>query len=91
MVDNQKSIGIISKIENDFFVVFSLKDENGRVTKFLWLNYINSDFDLTNSYATLVGQVVTFVYEPMDLFDPRVNEYRQFLVIKKMILVRDEQ
>src|SRR5690606_37974154 len=39
--------GSVTKIENELFVVFSVKDElTGKVYKLLWLNHVKSQFDL---------------------------------------------
>ena len=83
----QSSRGIVTKVEDDFFVVISSQDESGRITKYYWLTFVESEQDLTNSYETLVGKSVDIVYEALEFFDPRILEYRQFLIIKKITLI----
>lgn len=80
----QTSMGTVTKIENDFFVVVSLKDEVGKITKYYWLTFIDSQVDLANSYSTLMGKSLSIDYEPQEFFDPKLREYRQFFVIKKI-------
>ncbi|SHH24119.1 hypothetical protein SAMN04488109_3324 [Chryseolinea serpens] len=81
----QSSEGTVTKIENDFFVVLSLKDESGKITKYYWLTFIESAGDLTSSYSTLVGKTLHIDYEPQEFFDPKLQEYRQFFVVKRII------
>jgi hypothetical protein len=84
--EEQTSIGMVTKIESDFFVIFSLKDELGKITKYYWLTFVDSQFDLANSYSTLIGKSVSISYETQEFFDPRLLEYRRFFVIKSITL-----
>jgi hypothetical protein len=81
----QTATGTVTKIENDFFVVLSLKDESGKISKYYWLTFIESAADLTSSYSTLLGKTLHIGYEPREFFDPKLQEYRQFFVIKRII------
>jgi len=76
--------GVITKIEPFFFVTFSVKDDEGRITKFYWLNFIESEFDLPDNYESLVGKSVDINFISQDFFDPKIKEYRQYHVIRKM-------
>ena len=78
------SAGTVTKIDNEPFVTFSIKDESGKVTKYYWLTFIDTQYDLANSYSAISGKSVRINYESREFFDPRLLEYRQFLVIKKM-------
>jgi len=90
--DNQLiSNGTIIKIEKDFFVVFSMKDETGRITKFYWLTFVNSDMDFIAEYESLMGKSASITYASQDLFDPRISEYRSVNIIKKFDLISDNQ
>lgn len=80
----EEAEGTITKIEKDFFVTFSIKDGSGKVNKYYWLTAIESDSDLVNNYSSLEGKSVSIAYKPIELFDPRINEYRQFLVIQEL-------
>ena len=82
----QTSEGIVTKIENDFFVVLSLKDDLGKITKYYWLTFIDSEVDLASSYSTLMGKSISIDYESQEFFDPKLQEYRQFLIIKKITI-----
>jgi hypothetical protein len=65
-------------------VVFSLKDDFGRIFKFYWLSFIKSDLELTNNYNSLLGKTIKLTYNKKDFFDPKISEYRQFNVISKI-------
>jgi hypothetical protein len=79
--------GIITNVESDFFVSFHLKDEAGKVMKYYWLTLIETEQELTTSYPSIVGKTVRITFETKDFFDPKIEEYRQFFIIKKMELL----
>jgi hypothetical protein len=83
----QISNGTVTKIENDFFVTISLKDDTGKITKYYWLTFVDSEFDLPNSYSTFIGKSLSLNYEALEFFDPRLSEYRQFFIIKSLRLL----
>jgi len=76
--------GTITKVEDDFFVVFSLKDESGKVSKYYWLTFFDSDMELTGDYKNTKGKSVIIDYETMELFDPKIEQYRPFNIIVGM-------
>ncbi len=80
--------GLITKIENDFFVVFSLKDDQGKTTKFYWLTFVDADLELTNKYHSLLGETAKITYKVQDFFDPKIEEYRSYNIISKVAIVR---
>jgi hypothetical protein len=83
--------GTITKIEKDFFVVFSLKDESGKITRFYWLTFVNSDLDFIAEYESLMGKFASITYSSQDFFDPRISDYRSVNIIKKFDLISDNQ
>jgi hypothetical protein len=76
--------GNITKIDKDFFVVFSVKDEAGKTTKLYWLGFIEAGLDLVSGYEALAGKDVEVSFEYKEFFDPKVNEYRAFPVITNL-------
>jgi len=81
--------GEIVKIDKEQFVVFSLKDERGRRYKFYWLSFIDSDMELTETYTDFIGKTATIIYSNFDFFDPKIEEYRQFKVIKTFTILNN--
>jgi len=76
--------GRVTKIEDEQFVIFSVKDETNRVSKYYWLSGIESDFDITSDYMELLNKDVIITYESIELFDPRIQVYRQFKIISEI-------
>lgn len=80
------TLGVVTKVEKDFFVVFHVKDEAGKTSKYYWISQVDTDFDLTAEYTSLVGKKVELYYNGENLFDPRIAEYRQHFVIVGLYL-----
>lgn len=76
--------GSVTAIDDAYFVSFSVRDEQGKVAKYIWLTFVDSPLDMAGSYDRLMGKQVSITYEPMEFFDPKLKEYRSFNVIKKM-------
>lgn len=81
--------GTIQKIEEEFFVVFTLRDNTGKITKYYWLNFIDTGADLISNYKNLTGKSIEIYYNQKEFFDPKISEYRNFNVITKMSLLED--
>lgn len=83
--------GVITKIENENFVVFSLRDETGKVTKFYWLTFVEADVDLSANYQSFLDKNVEIGYVKKEFYDPKINEYRTFNVIFDIYEVVEEE
>ncbi len=70
--------GEIVDIKEDLFVVFNVKNQEGKIEKFYWLQFLNSDFDVQNSFEELKGKNIKIEYFEEELFDPKIKEYRIF-------------
>lgn len=81
--------GSIQKIEEECFVVFTLKDNTGKITKYYWLNFIDTGADLISNYKTLLGKSIEIFYMQKEFFDPKISEYRNYNIITKMSLLED--
>lgn len=79
--------GVITKIENNGFVTFSIKDEMGKVSTFYWLEFIECENDLPSIYTSLTGKLVSITYKSNEYFEPRLNQYRQFFCITKFDII----
>lgn len=80
--------GTITKVEKEQFIVFSIKEDSGKTTKFYWIYYIESNVDLPTEYSTLIGKKVEVYYYESDLFDARINEYKSFNIIEEINLIK---
>ncbi len=78
------SIGRVTQIDRENFVVFSVFDNSGKSMKFYWLTSAESNIDLANNYRTLIENNVKITYYAKEFFDPKIGEYRNFNVIEKI-------
>jgi hypothetical protein len=86
-VSEGKSLqGVVSKIEKDYFVIISLRDDTGKTTKLYWLTFVDSNLELEDEYDQIVGKSVEISYESKEFFDPKIGQYRQFNVIRNLFL-----
>lgn len=82
--DGEETItGTVTKVEKDSFVIFSVREEGGKVSKYYWMTFIESHDDFVGSYSDLVGTEVSISYKTQEFFDPKIGEYRKFFVITK--------
>lgn len=79
--------GILTSIEEEQFITFSIKDIRGRITKLFWLDYIQTDLDIISNRKSLIGKKLAVVYKNTELFDPKINDYRYMPVIKNLYVV----
>jgi hypothetical protein len=75
--------GQIVGIDDSKFVEFSVKDEFGKVSKFYWFTFVESNAELSNNYKTLLDASVQITFLTQEFFDARVAEYRNFNIIQK--------
>ncbi len=73
--------GKVKTINTGEFVSLSIKTENNKALKFYWLHYTKTNFDIVHDYKSLKGRDVEIKYSIIELFDPKINEYRNFNVI----------
>lgn len=83
-IESYISIGKITKIDKEAFVVFSVFDNSGKSLKFYWLTEVESNIDLANNYRTLLETDVKITYIIQEYFDPKIGEYRNFNIIEKI-------
>ncbi len=81
--------GIVQKIEEDCFVIFTLKDNTGKITKFYWMSFIDTGYDLIGNYKNLLSKSVEIYYNKQEFFDPKISEYRNFNIITKLSMLED--
>lgn len=83
--DSKQTKGKIINIEKDLFVVFNIEETNGKTSKFIWLNFVQSNIDLPEQWESLKGKEVSVLYtRDAQFFDPKINDYRIFLILEKL-------
>lgn len=78
--------GQIVGIDENKFVEFSVKEESGKITKFYWFTYVESNIELAINYKTLTDKFVRITFISQDYFDARIAEYRTINIIQKLEL-----
>ncbi|SEA01445.1 hypothetical protein [Bizionia paragorgiae] len=79
--------GKVRSITKEDFIVFSIKTEDGRTTKFHWLTFIQSDFDLQNNYESLKGKTIDLEYDIYEFYDAKLGDYRNYNIIESITIV----
>lgn len=78
--------GQVTKIEESQFNTIELKDTDDRIQKVLWLEYFEGD-NLFNDLNKLKKAKVKVTCYQSELYDPRIKEYRNFKIIKKITVL----
>ena len=78
---NESVTGVINDIREETFVTLSIKDENGKISKYIWLTYVECEEDFLTNYKDYLGEEVTIKYQVQEFFDPKIQEYRNYNVI----------
>lgn len=76
--------GTVTGVNDQQFIVITVKDESGKSSNFYWLSFFNSDLNLNSGYKNIKDKKVKVAYKEEEYFDPRINEYKKFNVITSM-------
>lgn len=68
-------IGKVVKIETAPFVIFHVKDENGKVWQLLWLDEFEGSSKYLYNFDKLKGETMFITIRTEQFFDARVKEY----------------
>lgn len=74
----------ITAIDVEQFYVFTVRDPSGKSVKLYWLDPFISDVEIQDNPQEFIGQSFNFEYEELEFFDPKLNEYRNFRIIRSM-------
>lgn len=76
--------GKITKVNENLFVEFTVRETNNKTRKYYWLSFVNSNIEMADNYSDLKGKKVTITYESQEFFDARIGEYRPFNIIVEL-------
>lgn len=76
--------GTVSKIEKENFIVFHVVGENKMLNKLYWISSVDSNLDLPKEYQTLMNKKVNISYFTMEIFDPKINDYKTLNIISTL-------
>lgn len=74
--------GKVIKIDDDKFNTLEIKDKNGKKYKVLWLTYVDNDQLLEDAITGKTDYIFTIM--ELDLYDPRIKEYRSMMILDKI-------
>lgn len=81
--EDKVSAGSIINIEKSQFNIVELKDTDNRIQKLLWLEYFEGEH-LLKDLGKLKNKKVRVTYVEKEMYDPRIGDYRNFKIIKKI-------
>ena len=81
--------GQVTAISDDKFVEFSIRDEVGKISKYYWFTFIESDYQLSTDYKSLIDKNVQVHFKTEEFFDARIGEYRTVNIIEKIIVTEE--
>jgi hypothetical protein len=82
--EKKKFTGKVIKIDEEAFISFTVKDNEGKAAKFYWLTYVESGFEMVTRYESLMSVDIRISYHTLELFDAKTKEYRSFNIIDKV-------
>lgn len=87
-VGSSSVTGQIVEVVNDQFLTLKVKDNGGKVHSFLWLNYFKNSDGIQKKIKTIKGTKISIEFEEQEFYDPKINDYRNFKVIKSLDFVK---
>ncbi|MFK7750127.1 MAG: hypothetical protein AB8B65_17170 [Kordia sp.] len=75
--------GKVQKLTKDQFNMITFEGINKRKYKFLWLEYFEGQ-ELLNDVKKLKKLKVTVTFESVEMYDPKMEDYRTYKVIRKI-------
>jgi hypothetical protein len=81
--------GQVKSIQKSDFISFSITNVEGKTSKFYWLTFIEGNFDIQEEYNALEGKKVEVSYSEIELYDPKIREYRTFNVIDSFSILEE--
>ena len=76
-------VGNITNMQESQFNTIEIMDTDNRTQKVLWLEYFEGD-NLISDFNKLKKSKVKITCYETELYDPKIKEYRNFKVIKKI-------
>ena len=74
-VASKTKSGIIEGFDGKEVKYLLVKDDNGRINKFLWLRSFSGDADLIKMGRDALGEKVKVTYEEIEIYNPELGEY----------------
>jgi len=78
--------GEFSRLKKDQFNTVIFKDNDNRNQKLLWLTYFDGA-ELFDNTDDLKNKKLKVTYYELELFDPKINEYRNFKILQSVSII----
>lgn len=75
--------GILTAVEEQVFSYLLIKTKTNKEEKLWWFGHFDGADEFIKNKDTLVKKTVKIEYNEMEVYDPRLKEYRTIKVIKK--------
>ncbi len=86
-IDNGSSIkqmnGKITNFKKGTFTTIEFQESTGRKHKLVWLDYFSGS-ELIEDQGKARGKSFTISFEEMEFYDPNLNEYRNYKVVRSL-------
>lgn len=76
--------GVVERIAEDGYVRLYVRRGDNKLITLHWITRIDSDIDMPFEYRELVGSELLFHYDEVEVFDPRIDEYRNIFVLTRV-------
>lgn len=76
--------GIFQRIENNLFSILVIKSKTGKEEKLWWLQFFEGSDLLIENPAALSRKDITVKYTEMEVYDPKLKDYRPIKVIQSL-------
>ncbi|TXC76259.1 hypothetical protein [Luteibaculum oceani] len=77
-------VGVLQDVKKKDFLEFHFTDNAGRLYKFLWLTYINTDLNLYGDMENHIGKEYRVSFIEKEFYDPKIGEYRPFKILESI-------
>ncbi|MES2776170.1 MAG: hypothetical protein V4722_18475 [Bacteroidota bacterium] len=79
-------MGEIVQVETDGYLYVHIKNEAGRITKFLWLEYFKGSDPYKANPQLLVGKKVEIQWQQIEIYNAKLNDYVDAKEIRELTL-----
>ncbi len=79
-----KISGKISEIKSEQFIVFSVKEDTGKINSFILLNNFENAYLLTDKVLK-VNDAVEIIYYELELYDAKISKFITYKIVSDII------
>ena len=76
--------GEFQRLDEQSFSTLVIKTKTGKEEKFWWFSYFEGSDQLVNNKTALAKKNVTVKYTEMEVYDPKLKDYRNIKVVKNL-------